>query len=710
MPQANTPPASVPKWYTIRAQAAARPQGAQAAAAASTAEVFIYGDIGESWFGDTVTAAEFCQDFAAIAAPNITVRINSYGGSVSDGIAIYNAIKRHPANITTSVDAMAASIASLIAMAGNTVEIAENSTLMVHAPWGGVKGNAANLREYADMLEVSAAAMATSYAAKTGKPLAEMLALLQDGKDHWYTAAQAVEAGFADTVITASPQALAARASFDLSRFSAPAPHLTRAQLSVAAATLPLETPMTTNVNSPSAAATPTAPATAHVTAPAAALDHTAIAQAALAADATRRADIKALFAKFTGYAGVSALLTTCEADYGITPQAAGQRLLDHIGQNTSPVAGVGVSTIADETDVRIEGQAKALMARAMIKTKDGVVHADTSNPFRGQSLYDLARASAQRAGFNTDGMDKMKVVATAFTQSTSDFPVLLENVMYKTLLAAYSITPDTWRQFCAVGSVSDFRANNRYMRGSLGNMLSKTELGEYRTLPIPDGAKSSIRAATKGFIINVSRETVIDDDLGFLNGLTTDMGRSARRTIEVDVYAMLALNSGMGPTMPDGLSLFHASHNNVTTGAPTIASFDAARIALLSQKDISGNDFLAIQPALWLGPLGIAGAARTVVNSEYDPDTANKLQRYNTARNVVGTVLDTPRLTGTPWYFFASPTEVPVLEVAFLDGNDTPRLDMEPGFSVDGTSWKVSMDYGVAARDYRGAVRSTGA
>jgi len=320
-----------------------------------------------------------------------------------------------------------------------------------------------------------------------------------------------------------------------------------------------------------------------------------------------------------------------------------------------------------------------------------------------------MARASIVRAGVNPEGMDKMKVVATAFTQSTSDFPILLENVMYKTLLAAYAITPDTWSQFCAKGTVSDFRANNRYMRGSIGNMLSKTELGEYRTLPIPDGSKSSITAATKGFIINISRETVINDDMGFLSGLITDMGRSARRTIEVDVYALLALNSGMGPTMGDGLSLFHANHGNVSTGAPTITSFDAARIALLSQKDISGNDYLATQPALWLGPLGIAGAARTVVNSEYDPDTANKLQRYNIARNVVGTIVDTPRLSGTPWYFFASPAEVPVLEVAFLDGNDTPRLEMEQGFTVDGSSWKVSMDYGVAARDYRGAVRSTG-
>ncbi len=190
------------KWYSIQARAAAADKPARA-------EVFIYGDIGESWFGDTVTAAEFVRDFSAIEADDITVRINSYGGSVSDGIAIYNAIQRHKAKVTTAVDGVALSIASLIAMAGDRVEMAENAMLMIHAPWGGVMGNAAEMREYADLLDKMAGAMASSYAARSGKSTDDILALLMDGADHWYTADEALAEGFA-TDIT---QALAIAAS-----------------------------------------------------------------------------------------------------------------------------------------------------------------------------------------------------------------------------------------------------------------------------------------------------------------------------------------------------------------------------------------------------------------------------------------------------------------------------------------------------------------
>ena len=245
---------------------------------------------------------------------------------------------------------------------------------------------------------------------------------------------------------------------------------------------------------------------------------------------------------------------------------------------------------------------------------------------------------------------------------------------------------------------------------GSLSNLESKTELGEFRNKTIPDGEKASITAATKGNIINISRETVINDDMGALTDMAASLGRAAKRTVESDVYATLALNSGMGPTLADGVTLFHANHNNVSTGAPTVTSFEAARVVLSAQKDVSGNDYLALTPAVWLGPDGISGQARVVVNSTYDPDASNKLQRANIAANMVQTIVGTPRLSSTPWYFFADPAQAPVLEVAFLDGNDTPYIELENGFSVDGARWKVRLDYGIAGVDYRGAVRSTGA
>jgi hypothetical protein len=161
---------------------------------------------------------------------------------------------------------------------------------------------------------------------------------------------------------------------------------------------------------------------------------------------------------------------------------------------------------------------------------------------------------------------------------------------------------------------------------------------------------------------------------------------------------------------LSDGVTLFHANHFNVSTGAPTVNSFDAARLVMAIQTDVSSNDYLDLKPAVFLANSALEGAAKVVLNSTYDPDTANKLQRANIAYGLVQDIVTSPRAAATVWYFFANPSEAPVLEVAFLDGNDTPYLEMENGFSVDGSSWKVRMDYGVAGVDFRGAVRSTGA
>jgi hypothetical protein len=328
-------------------------------------------------------------------------------------------------------------------------------------------------------------------------------------------------------------------------------------------------------------------------------------------------------------------------------------------------------------------------------------------NPMRGYTLLELARASLERAGVNTQGMDKLTLVGRAFTQSTSDFPVLLENTMHKALQGAYAVAADTWSRFCARGTVSDFRAHNRYRTGSIGNLDSLTELGEFKHKAIGDGEKATITAATKGNIVTLSRQAIINDDLSAFVGVLNQLGRAAARTIEADVYTLLAAN----PTLEDGIALFHASHGNIGTGgAPSVTSFDNARALMAAQTDVGGKDYLDLRPSIWLGPTASGGLARVINGSQYDPDANNKLQRANAVYGLFADVIDTPRISGTTWYAFANPADAPVIEVAFLDGQDAPFLDMEEGFSVDGARWKVRLDFGIAAIDYRGAVRNAGA
>ena len=223
-------------WYAIRRKTA---QAAASAGVQSAAEILIYGDIGESWWEETTSARSFVAELQALDVDAITVRINSLGGSVPDGLAIYNAMRRHRAHITTEIDGMAMSIASLIALGGDTVCMAENAIYMIHAPWTYAAGNAVELRDQAEKLDTWAQAMATSYARKTGKP-EDMLALLLDGKDHEYTAAQAMEMGFIDRITDATPIAAAARQALPQSRYrSLPAAAAQQAKSTPAAAAAP---------------------------------------------------------------------------------------------------------------------------------------------------------------------------------------------------------------------------------------------------------------------------------------------------------------------------------------------------------------------------------------------------------------------------------------------------------------------------------------
>jgi hypothetical protein len=362
------------------------------------------------------------------------------------------------------------------------------------------------------------------------------------------------------------------------------------------------------------------------------------------------------------------------------------------------------------------------LVRQAAEKRKGHAAFANVSldpGEFRGLSLLDLCRASLERRGIRAAGLSKHDLVARALegrggvlgAQTTSDFTVALENVLHKTLLAAYSITPDTWSMFCATGSVSDFRAHNRYRTGFLGRMEKVLESGEFKNKSIPDAVKESITAEPKGFMLTLSRQAIVNDDMVVFSRVATMAGRASKLSIELDVYDLLKLNAGLGPTMGDGNTLFHASHANIGTGAALSAdSIDADRVVLASQTDPSGNEVLDLRPAVLVLPIGLGGKARSINLAQYDWEQSSKFQKPNTVQGLFRDIVDTPRLSGTRRYTFADPSLMPVIEVAFLDGQMEPFLEMKDGWRVDGVEWKVRHDYGVAAIEWRGAVTNAGA
>ena len=173
-------------WFTIKNKA-------------DKAEIWIYEEIGEDfWTGGGITAKSFQKELANIKAGQIDLHINSPGGEVFSGITIYNLLKQHPANVTTYIDGLAASIASVIALAGNEVIMAENALMMIHSPWGATVGDSGDMRKMAESLDMVCDSICMAYMDKTKKKKEEIMPMMDE--ETWMSAADAMEMGFIDGI------------------------------------------------------------------------------------------------------------------------------------------------------------------------------------------------------------------------------------------------------------------------------------------------------------------------------------------------------------------------------------------------------------------------------------------------------------------------------------------------------------------------------
>lgn len=176
------------KFWTFRA----------AAEEPTTGELLLYGPLSdETWFGDEVTPKQFHADLAALGdITHLKVMINSPGGDVFAGQAIYSMLTRHPAHVTVYIDGVAASAASFVAMAGDTVIMPKNAMMVVHNPHTIGMGDARDFRKLADVLDSIRETMIPVYAGKTGMDRQAIIGIMD--AETWLTADEAVKQGFAD--------------------------------------------------------------------------------------------------------------------------------------------------------------------------------------------------------------------------------------------------------------------------------------------------------------------------------------------------------------------------------------------------------------------------------------------------------------------------------------------------------------------------------
>lgn len=322
-------------------------------------------------------------------------------------------------------------------------------------------------------------------------------------------------------------------------------------------------------------------------------------------------------------------------------------------------------------------------------------------------SVYDIARLCLSRADKSTRGLfgggaRGPKLLERAM--STSDFPSILSGALHASVRSGYETEPASHRAWVRAVPVPDFRLQHRPILGSAPALAQVNEGGEYTHGSMEDDS-TSYRVAKYGRIVALSWESIINDNLGAFLRVQPALGQAARRAEADAVYALLAENTTLGPTMQDGTVLFHENHGNLADECPTISVdvFSAGR-TLLRRQTALGGGHLSLVPRFLIVPpeyessaeLIIANATRHTTTERTSPEWVGNLA-----------LVVEPRLTEGAVVFAASYDQIDTVELGLLEENlGGPVLEEEREFDRDVLRWKVRHVFGAKALDWRGLAR----
>ncbi len=636
------------------------------------AEIILYGIIGDPF--DKLDAKRIAPLIRAASGP-LTLRINSPGGYVMEGLAIIAAIRDYRGKVTAYVDGLAASMASTIAAACDEVVMAEASMLMIHNPWDCACGDAPELRAAADQLDRIRDQLVGIYAKRAGLDAPALVAMLD--AETWMTADQAVELGFADRI--APDLKIAAMANVTAFGFRNPPEQLK-------------ETTVTVPSNDTAQAVT---------------------------LERTRISTIMALGTKHR----LPNTLTQDLIDRGIPLADARASILDHLAaegdrQGIGHGAGSGAhnSTTLDNPATYGAAVRDALVAKISGRAAEGA-----AAEFQGMAPVDIARDYLSRNGVrDVMRMSPDRVLNTAMTSrshagswgmgsniggmhTTSDFPDLVGGAAEKYLIDRYIILQSPLKKLGRQSTRANFLMQyGVQMDGGLGALDTVDEAGEFKNRSLST-RKEGYALKTYGNLFSVSRQMLVNDSLGALGEILNIMAQDAADT-EALVLAAIINNY----VMLDGKAWFHAEHKNLAPAGSllSIDSLDQGRMAMRSQKTASGG-LIDAKPKYLVVPVALETKAEVLVASTIAPTSTADVNVFAGKLEVIAD----PRLTNpTAWFLFADPNFSPALEYAYLNGQATPFTDSQDGWRVDGTEYKVRHDFGAGALDSRLAWKNPGA
>ena len=703
-------------------------------------EILIYGPIGSDW---GITAQDVIAQLDGMTG-DVVVRINSMGGSFGEGPAIYSALTRYPGRIDTEVDGVAYSMASVILQAGRTRKMAQNAVMMVHGAQFFAEGTAQDMRKTADLVDVHTDSMVSAFTSR-GIPEDTARDWLTDGEDHYFTAEQALAAGLIDEITSAVDMAAA------ISKI----PDSIHLPPQLAAFRKITEENVMPDTKAPQSNAP-------EHQAPTAGIDVAAFVEtraknlsegerAGKAIEMKRQNEIRAFFDRpqFSNIAQIGEanaavfadLRDKCLADFSVTADAARDYALDVQDGMPSPILSVETQTQAqgsshgrteapamaqrypqvsagpDQADKFKEGVTAALEVKAGLETKREKLQEAREGEFLSMSAYEMARRYLETNRIQVTGQRREQIIgqamvsASGIAHSTSDFANILENVANKAMMMGWDESEENWMQWARTGTLPDFKQGSRVNLSTFGDLDLVYENGEYKYGSFSD-LKEPLQLATYGKLFGISRQALANDDLSALSAIPRAMGRSAARKIGDLAYNVLISNPILNQ---DSTAVFDASHNNIGTAGPiTVApggSLDEAWTAMRTQTDPAGTT-LNITPMHLVVPAALEISTGSSIADKTFADTAAAQERANPFQNRL-TVTADARLDAnstTAWYALASGTMHDTVEVAFLNGQQTPYLESKDGWSTDGVEYKVRIDAVAAALDFRTMFFNAGA
>ena len=415
--------------------------------------------------------------------------------------------------------------------------------------------------------------------------------------------------------------------------------------------------------------------------------------QKAMEQERKRTSEINAMFRDFDVEGADEAIVL------GKSVEEAREMVMDQLRARN---VGVSVKMGEAESDkFRAAAQDAVLMAAGIPVAEP----AAGAQELRGYSMIEMARESLRRESDSTVNFGDNMELARAAINSTSAFPAIMSNLANKSVMVGFNEAETTYQIWAGKGSNRDFKEAARVALSEAGNLELVPEGGQFKQDSFGE-ASARTKVATYGKLFSLTRQAIINDDLGLFSKIATKYGSAAKRLVNKMVYAQLTGNV----KMQDNVALFDSKHGNVagTGEALSVKAIAKAITAMRRQKGITGEATLNITPKYLVVPPELEVTAYQIVNSTAAVDGVNSgvVNPYK-GRFIV--VADAELTDPDAWYLVADATQHDTIEVTYLNGVETPRLETRQGFDVDGIEYKVAFDVGVDALDFRGLYKNAG-